>query len=146
MSDGVVPRPSMASGTLITSEIEEIKRLKMRYMTCLNDKDWLGFVDILTEDASVSYENGETNYRGRNAIIGYLRNSLELLNAVHTASNGAVTLRNADSADGTWDLDYYWHDPWDNTSMRGRGVYTDRYVKRGGIWMIEFTGFVITQD
>ena len=127
-------------------DIHEIRLLKERYINCLNDKDWRGLVDILAEDATVSYEDGKTNYRGRDAIIDYLRNGLETLSAFHTATNGVIALDGQEHAHGIWDLRFTWDDPWDNTSMRGRGVYSDRYVKLNGNWMIEFSGFATTQD
>ncbi len=133
--------PSVESQDAGDTEIEAIKQLKARYMACLNEKDWVGLVGVLARDASVSYEDGLTNHRGRNAIIGYLRDSLGLLNAVHTATNGLITLCDATSAEGTWDLHYDWHDPWDNTHLQGSAVYIDRYVKVDGVWLIKFTGF-----
>lgn len=132
--------------TVVDIDVHKIRLLKMRYIDCLNDKDWLGLVDVLAEDAVVSYEDGTTNHRGRNAIIGYLRSGLETLRAVHAATNGVITIDDPGHAHGTWDLHFYWDDPWDNTSMRGQGVYSDRYVKVDGMWRIGFTGFVTTED
>lgn len=127
-------------------DIREIRRLKGRYINCLNLKDWQGLADVLAENATVSYEDGKTNYQGRDAIIDYLRNGLETLTAFHTATNGAIALDGPHHAHGVWDLRFTWDDPWDNTSMHGRGVYSDRYVKLNDVWVIEFSGFATTQD
>jgi hypothetical protein len=121
------------------SPVAAILHLKSRYMECLNQKRWEELAGCLTEDAVASYESGHS-LQGRAAIIEYLRDSLGLLNAVHVASNPRVTLQDVSTATGIWDLRYRWHDPWDNTSLRGAGIYSDRYAKVGTAWLISFTG------
>ena len=124
--------------------IMSIKLVKARYMECINEKLWDGLVECLTPDASVAYENGRHTFFGRDDIIDYLRDNLALLDAIHIASNPRIALIDESTARGMWDLRFQWHDPWDNTSLHGAGVYSDRYVRHGGAWQISFTGFVLT--
>jgi len=37
-------------------ELEAIKRLKARYFRCMDTKDWEGWADVFTEDASLEFD------------------------------------------------------------------------------------------
>lgn len=128
----------------LEADMGAILHLKARYMSCINEKRWADLDNVLTENATVSYEDGQGRYHGRAAIVDYLRRSLELLDAVHVATDPVIRILGPDEAIGTWNLRYHWHDPWDNTSLHGSGTYHDRYVRLGGLWRIESTGFTVT--
>jgi bile-acid 7alpha-dehydratase len=121
-------------------DVAAIKLLKARYMEALNRKRWAELAACLTQDVSVAFEEGQRCFQGRAAVVEYLHDGLELLNAVHFASNPRIAVAGGRTATGVWNLRYRWHDPWDNTSLHGRGVYSDRYVKIGSSWLIAYTG------
>src|SRR5687767_2276159 len=60
--------------------LEEIKRLKHRYLRSVDTKDWDGLADVLTADATADY--GTPTYgrplklEGRDAIVGFMRKQL----------------------------------------------------------------------
>ena len=57
-------------------EIEKIKRVKARYMRCLDTKDWEGMASCFTEDATSSYGDGAYSFEGRDAVMKFLRDSM----------------------------------------------------------------------
>ena len=127
-------------------DVVAIRRLKAAYITHLNAKDWPRLGELFIEEASVSYENGESQYEGRDAILDYLITSVGHLEALHVASNDRIELRGPDRAAGQWDLRFQWHDPWDNTYLRGEGTYFDEYVRTDDGWRISFTSFAVTES
>jgi hypothetical protein len=128
------------------ADVGAILALKARYITAINDKNWDDVGHCLAADASVAFEDGRYSYDGRAQIVEYLRASLDLIYAEHVASNPRISLGGPSEAQGDWDLSFAWHDPWDNTTLRGSGVYTDRYVKTDSGWVISFTGIALTTD
>jgi bile-acid 7alpha-dehydratase len=129
-----------------TTEIAAILELKARYMKAINDKEWDAVGDCFAPYASVAYEDGRYSYDGRDQIVEYLRDSLDLIHASHAASNPRVRLLSPTAAEGLWELAFAWHDPWDNTTFHGAGVYTDHYTKTDSGWLISFTGFALTES
>ena len=60
--------------------LEEIRRLKYRYLRCVDLKLWDEFAEVFTEDAVAEYDTpvlGETlRLEGRDAIVEYMRSNL----------------------------------------------------------------------
>jgi hypothetical protein len=54
-------------------EIELIKRLKYRYMRCLDQKLWDELATCFVEEATVAYSGGHYAVEGRDAILDWLR-------------------------------------------------------------------------
>ena len=54
-------------------ELELIKRLKYKYMRCLDQKKWDEMADCFTDDAVAEYSGGKYTYEGRDAILGFFR-------------------------------------------------------------------------
>src|SRR5262245_45726792 len=86
--------------------IEEIKRLKHRYLRSVDTKDWDGLADVLTEDATADY--GTPTYgsplklAGRDAIVGFMRKNLGPgLITTHFASQPEIDI-DGDEATGIW--------------------------------------------
>ena len=57
-------------------EIEAIKRLKYKYMRCLDQKRWDEIAECFTADATAAYSGGKYSYDGRDAIVEFLRKSM----------------------------------------------------------------------
>src|SRR3984957_686644 len=60
--------------------LEEIRRVKYRYLRCVDLKLWDEMEEVFTPDASAEYGTHavreELSLYGRDAIIGYLRDNL----------------------------------------------------------------------
>ncbi len=53
-------------------EIEAIKRVKYRYIRCLDQKLWDEMATCFTDDAIAAYSGGKYRYEGRDAILEFL--------------------------------------------------------------------------
>jgi len=50
-------------------ELEAIKRLKYKYMRCLDQKRWEEMAECFTEDATAAYSGGKYSFQGKKAIL-----------------------------------------------------------------------------
>jgi uncharacterized protein (TIGR02246 family) len=124
-------------------EIEAIKRLKYRYARLLDQKDWDGLSRIFAEDATSSYGGGDKRLEGREAILRFLRGSLESTSMItsHTVGQPEIELTGPDAARATWALQDLVIDTSRSFTVRGASFYEDEYVKRDGEWLISHTGY-----
>lgn len=124
-------------------EIEAIKRLKYRYMRCLDQKRWQEIGECFSDDATAAYSGGKYAYTGREAIVGFLSGSMgdDSFHSAHQVHHPEIDLTGATTATGTWSLqDTVIDTKWD-IIIRGAAFYEDEYVKRDGVWLIQHTGY-----
>lgn len=124
-------------------EIELIKRLKYKYMRCLDQKLWDEMADCLTEDAVASYSGGKYEYEGREAILEFFRHAMGSTSFLssHRVHHPEIDLLGPSSAKGTWALEDVVVDAARDFSLRGAAFYTDEYVKQGDRWLIHRTSY-----
>jgi ketosteroid isomerase-like protein len=131
--------------------LEEIKRLKHRYLRCVDTKDWDDLADVLTPDATADY--GTPTYGrplkldGRDAIVGFLRDSLGPgLITTHFATQPEIDV-DGDEATGTWAFEDTVIATEHRVVIMGAAFYEDRY-RRGedGRWRIAHTGYQRTYE
>jgi hypothetical protein len=124
-------------------EIEAIKRLKYRYMRCVDMKLWDEMAEVFVPEATVAYSAGRYSYEGRDAIIAWLREGMssDAFHSSHRVHHPEIDLLAADRATGTWALEDYVIDTRHDIVISGSAFYHDRYVKRDGRWLIEHTGY-----
>ncbi|WP_329096294.1 nuclear transport factor 2 family protein [Actinomadura citrea] len=124
--------------------LEEIRRLKYRYLRCVDLKLWDEFAEVFTEDAVAEYDTpvlGKAlRLEGRDAIVEYMRSNLgpDKISA-HTAGCPEIDL-DGDRATGIWSLDDTIVLPGDRLLIRGAAFYHDVYRRDGGRWRVEKTG------
>lgn len=125
--------------------LEEIRRLKHRYLRCVDLKLWDEFAEVFTDDAVAEYDTpvlGRTlTLEGRDAIIGYMRANLGPGTiSAHTAGCPEIDVE-GDRATGVWSLDDTIIIPESRLLIRGAAFYRDVY-RRGadGRWRVERTG------
>lgn len=124
-------------------EIEAIKRLKYKYLRCLDQKRWDEMRECFTEDAVAAYSGGRYSYEGREAILEFLRRSMgaESFLSSHRAHHPEIELRSASEASATWALDdVVIEEKW-GVTIRGAAFYEDEYRKEDGRWRIARTGY-----
>jgi uncharacterized protein (TIGR02246 family) len=129
-------------------EIEEIKRLKYKYMRCLDQKLWDEMAECFTEDAVAEYSGGKYAHSGRAAILDFLRRSMgaESFHSSHRVHHPEIELTGERTATGVWALeDVVVETKWEIT-IRGAAFYRDEYVKEGGRWRIRRTGYLRTYE
>jgi hypothetical protein len=124
-------------------EIAAIHQLKYRYFRFLDTKRFRELGELLTDDATTSYQGGELSYTGRDAIVAFLDESLGSGDIVtmHNGHHPEIELTGATTATGTWYLE-------DRVVIRaadleiiGTLLYSDRYEKVDGEWKISHTGY-----
>jgi hypothetical protein len=123
-------------------DLEAIKQLKYRYFRGLDLKLWDELAECFTEDATVEYGGGKYSFRGRTAIMDFLRTSLGVetgAQGVHHGHHPEITLTGPTTARGDWGLYNYFFKH--SRGIRIGAYYHDQYVKVGSAWKIRHTGY-----
>jgi hypothetical protein len=130
--------------------LEEIKRLKYRYLRCVDTKDWDGLAGVLTSDAVADY--GTPTYgkplklTGRDAIVGFMREQLGPgLITTHFASQPEIEI-SGDEATGMWAFQDTVIAVEYGVVIAGAAFYEDRYRREDGQWLIAHTGYQRTYE
>jgi hypothetical protein len=124
-------------------EIELIKRLKYRYLRCIDQKLWDELEQCFVEDATASYGGGAYTYEGRGPIMEFLRGSMasSAMLTSHKCHHPEIELVGPDQAVGVWALeDTVIHGEF-GVTIQGAAFYTDEYLKVDGEWRIRHTGY-----
>jgi hypothetical protein len=124
-------------------QIEAIKRLKYRYLRCLDQKRWDEIGECFTDDATAAYSGGAYSFEGRDAIVEFLRRSMgaEDFLSSHRCHHPEIDLVGADAAHGTWALEDTVIIGAFDLMVQGAAFYEDDYVRRDGQWSIAHTGY-----
>lgn len=129
-------------------ELEAIKRLKYRYLRCLDQKLWAEMETCFTPDATASYGGGAYGYEGRDAIMEFLRTSMgsESMLTSHRCHHPEIDLVGTTSATGTWALEDVVILRDLDITIQGAAFYEDQYRKVDGRWVISHTGYRRTYE
>jgi SnoaL-like domain len=129
-------------------EIELIKRLKYRYLRCLDQKLWDVMEGCFTPDATARYGGGLYEFDGRDAIMEFLRTSMGATTMLssHRCHHPEIDLIDPTAATGVWALEDVVILTDLGINVQGAAFYTDRYVKVGDTWLIEHTGYQRTYE
>lgn len=136
--------------------LEEIKRLKYRYLRCVDTKDWAGVADTLTADATADYgtpsARGSSRGRplrlgGRDALVAFLADALGPgVVTTHLATHPEIDV-SGDDATGRWAFQDTLIAVEHRVVLIGAAFYEDRYRRGGdGRWRIRHTGFERTHE
>lgn len=122
--------------------LEELRRLKYRYLRTLDLKQWDDFADTLAPDVEATY--GERlSFAGREAVVEYMRNSLPpTIITVHQCHHPEIEGA-GDTAKGIW----YLYDTVlileHRLVLTGAAFYDDTYTRGDdGKWRIGRTTYV----
>ncbi|MDA8047429.1 MAG: nuclear transport factor 2 family protein [Actinomycetota bacterium] len=124
-------------------EIEAIKQVKYRYLRAVDTRDWDLLASTLTEDATSAYSSGKMSYEGRDAIIGFLKESMperDMLTS-HKVHHPEIELTGPDTATARWGLEDVVIMVSAGLNLRGAAYYEDKMVKLDGQWRIAHTGY-----
>ena len=127
--------------------LEEIRRVKYRYLRCVDEKLWDEIVDVFTQDATADYGTPSAGrplqLGSRDEIVTFLRDSLgpDII-TLHAAGQPEIDI-DGETATGIWRFE----DTVIATEYRlvivGAAFYRDRYRREGdGRWRIAHTGYV----
>ena len=124
-------------------DVECIKRLKHKYMRCLDQKCWDEIAECFTDDAVASYSAGKYAFDGKLAIIAFFRQAMDRKSFLssHRVHQPEIVLAGDGTATGVWAMEDYVIDTERNLTIHGAAFYTDAYVRLGGAWRIARTGY-----
>jgi uncharacterized protein (TIGR02246 family) len=129
-------------------ELEAIKRLKYKYLRCLDQKRWDEIATCFTEDATCSYSGGKYAFEGRDAIVDFLRKAMGAPSFLssHRVHHPEIDFSSPTTATGTWALEDVVIETRAQVTIRGAAFYRDEYVKQDGAWRIRSTGYERTYE
>jgi hypothetical protein len=124
-------------------EIEAIKRLKYKYLRCLDLKLWAELAECFIGEATAAYGDGQYSFAGRDQIMQFLRDALGSPSIIssHRVQQPEIDFTSPTTATGTWALDDTVIETQSKSTIRGAAFYHDEYVKVGGQWKIKATGY-----
>lgn len=124
--------------------IEEIKKLKGRYCRLLDTKDWDGFANLFTRDATLNVDTGVSTMggdprpmpemRGRAAIRSNIASMLNSATTAHQCHTPELGLTSPTTATGIWAMADIVEKP--GSSLNGQGHHHETYVVEEGEWRI----------
>jgi SnoaL-like domain len=127
--------------------LEEIRRVKYRYLRCVDLKLWDDMVDVFTPDATADYGTPAMGkplqLASRDEIVGFLRDSLGSgIITLHAAGQPEIEI-DGDNAIGTWRFEDTVIVTEHKLMIKGAAFYEDRYARGDdGRWRIAHTGYV----
>lgn len=124
-------------------ELEAIKRLKYRYLRCLDLKRWDELKECFVEDATSSYGGGKYSFAGRDNIMQFLIDALSRSTIItaHHGHHPEIDFTGPTTAVGVWSLEDTVIDVQNGITIRGAAFYRDEYVKVDGAWKLKSTGY-----
>lgn len=130
------------------NDVDEICRLKYRYLRTLDTKRWDEFAGCFVPEATGDY-NGLV-FEDRAALVAYMRENLgEGRITLHQAHHPEIDV-DGDTATGRWYLQDKVIVPEYSFMLEGAAFYDDRYVRTAEGWRVAHTGyrrtFEITYD
>jgi len=127
--------------------LEEIRRVKYRYLRCVDLKRWEEMAEVFTADATADYGSPATGkplkFGSRDEIITFLRDNLGPgIITLHAAGQPEIDI-DADTATGRWRFEDTVVVTEFRLLIKGAAFYEDRYARgEDGRWRIAHTGYV----
>ncbi|NPC98200.1 nuclear transport factor 2 family protein [Nocardioides sp. zg-DK7169] len=126
------------------SDVEEICRLKYRYLRTLDSKEWADFEACFEPDATADYDG--LVFADRAALVDYMRtNMVEGMHTLHQAHHPEIEV-DGDTATGRWYLQDRVIVPAYSFMLEGAAFYSDRYVRTAEGWRVAHTGYRRTHE
>jgi hypothetical protein len=131
---------------------EDIRRVKHRYLRCVDLKLWDEITQTFTPDATAAYGTPamggkKIELAGRDEIVSFLSGNMgpDII-SVHHASQPEITVH-GDTAEGTWCFQDTIIATAYNVVIHGAAFYEDRYARGAdGQWRIAHTGYQRTYE
>jgi bile-acid 7alpha-dehydratase len=122
----------------VLEDIESIKKLKHRYLHCLDSKLWDELEQCLARDVKASFMGGAMKYDGRDELMAFYKVALPPARlTAHTGHHPQIEINGENSAKGTWEVKAYLIETEANLSLGGMSVFHEEYIKEAGKWKIK---------
>jgi hypothetical protein len=124
--------------------MEEIKRVKYRYLRAMDTGDMKSLADLFTDDVTARFLGGsyDVTITGKDKLLGYLAASVTpdvVIN--HNCHHPEIDLTGPGTATGLWYLSDWYYNRVQKRIVRGAAFYRDRYARVGNAWKISHTGY-----
>ena len=130
-------------------DIDDIKRVKYRYLRALDTKHWDDFADTLTEDIVGAYGSSlgkELHFNNRTDLVEYLSSGMGPgVVTEHRVTHPEITVT-GDTASAIWYLQDRVIVPEHNFMLIGAAFYRDEYRRTADGWRISGTGYDRTYE
>ena len=130
-------------------DLEDIKRVKYRYLRALDTKHWADYADTMTDDVVGDYGSSlgeEHHFTDRNSLVEYMRTSLpDSVVTEHRVTHPEITI-DGDEASGIWYLQDRVIVIEFDFMLIGAAFYHDEYRRTPDGWKISVTGYKRTYD
>ena len=128
-------------------DVQAIKELKSRYFCAMDTKNWEDFAATMAPDIETSYSDGKLKFHGPQEVTDYISSTMPKTEiTLHQGHNPQIWFESDTVAYGKWyledDLLFDKGDPYEGLEIRGSAIYTDKYVKIDGKWLIQDTGYI----
>ena len=122
----------------LLEDIESIKKLKHRYLHCLDGKLWGELEQCLDKDVKASFMGGAMKYDGRDELMEFYRTALPPTRITnHMGHHPQIEITGDGEATGTWEVKTYLIETEVNLSLGGMSVFNEEYVKQDRGWKIK---------
>ncbi len=119
-------------------DIEAIKRLRHKYLRCIDMQTFDRLIECFAEDAVADF--GPTRkFQGRNAVVKFIKEKASHIHGARHGHNPEIDITSDTTAEGTWALYSYLIDKDVDKGLRILAYHFDEYVKVGGEWKISST-------
>jgi hypothetical protein len=130
-------------------DIDDIKRVKYRYLRALDTKHWDEFADTLTEDIVGDYGSSlgeEHRFSDRDSLVAFMRDAMPAnVLTEHRVTHPEIDV-DGDEATGIWYLQDRVIVPDFNFMLYGAAFYHDQYRRTPDGWKISKTGYERTYE
>jgi len=124
----------------ILADIEAIKKLKHRYLRCLDCKLWNEIQECLADDIEASFMGGAMEFHGLDELMKFYRDALPSHRiTTHLGHRPEIDIIDQNNGRGTWAVQTYLIDTQFNIALDGLSIFHEHYVKRDGVWKIKST-------
>lgn len=128
-------------------DIDEIKCLKARYFAALDTKDWEALKATFHPDIETAYSDGKLVFHGPEEVANYMAESMPQTEiTLHQGHTPEIEIISDTEAIGHWylqdNLIFAKDNPYEGLQIQGSALYTDKYVKVDGKWLILETGYL----
>ena len=134
---------------LAMGDLEDIKRVKYRYLRALDTKHWDEYADTMTEDVVGDYGSSlgeEHHFTDRDSLVEYMRTSMPAnIVTEHRVTHPEITV-DGDEATGIWYLQDRVIVAEFDFMLIGAAFYHDQYRRTADGWKISATGYKRTYD
>ena len=143
-----MPANALEARIAALEDIEAIRSLKARYLSCCDRKDPKGMRACFA-DGPVHIDYGRVGtFDNADALVAVYTQIAchDHMVEMHHGANPQIERVDEALARGTWSLHYFLIDTRARTLTQLAGYYEDEYRKAGGGWKISKTRFVATSS